>query len=92
MSPNKIADRPLSTAIPPSVRPDVSVVIYVNDFLENASQMYAYVANYLKEENKTFEFIFMDDGSNKEIHTSIEGIHEFVKNTKVIRFPRPCGT
>lgn len=82
---------PENNIIDVTQRPDVSVVIYVDKYLESATQIYAYVANFLKESKRSFEFIFMDDGNSKEVFVAIEGIQGFIKNTKVIRFPRPCG-
>ena len=70
---------------------DVSVVVYVDRHLENASQMYAYVANLLTGQKKTFEFIFMDDGNGPGVHTAIEALHDFAKNVRVIRLPRFYG-
>lgn len=70
---------------------DVSVVVYVDKHLENASQMYAYVANLLIEEKKSFEFIFMDDGNGPSVHTAIEALHDFARNVRVIRLPRFYG-
>jgi glycosyltransferase involved in cell wall biosynthesis len=70
---------------------DVSVVVYVDKFLENASQMYAYVANLLIGEKKSFEFIFVDDGNGPNVHTAIEALHGFAKNVRVVRLPRFYG-
>jgi glycosyltransferase involved in cell wall biosynthesis len=70
---------------------DVSVVVYVDSRLENASQMYAYVANLLTEEKRTFEFIFVDDGTGPGTHAAIEALHDFAKNVRVIRMPRFYG-
>ncbi len=77
----------------PPARPtvDVSVVVYVDKYLENASQMYAYVANLLNAEKRTFEFIFVDDGNGPSVHTAIEALHGFAKNVRVIRMPRFYG-
>jgi glycosyltransferase involved in cell wall biosynthesis len=70
---------------------DVSVVVYVDRNLENAAQMYAYVANLLTQEKRTFEFIFMDDGNGPGVHSAIEALHGFAKNVRVIRLPRFYG-
>ena len=70
---------------------DVSVVVYVDRNLEDAAQMYAYVANFLSEEGKSFEFIFVDDGNGPSIHSAIEGLHDFAKDASVIRLPRFYG-
>lgn len=70
---------------------DVSVVVYVDRNFESASEMYAYVANLLVEEKRTFEFIFMDDGNPKAVHAAIEALHDFAKNVRVIRLPRFYG-
>jgi glycosyltransferase involved in cell wall biosynthesis len=70
---------------------DVSVVVYVDRNLENAAQMYAYVANLLTQEKRTFEFIFMDDGNGPSVHSAIEALHGFAKNVRVIRLPRFYG-
>lgn len=71
---------------------DVSVVIYVDEHLENAAQMYAHVANVLRGLQKSFEFIFVDDGSHRRIFTELEGLQQFFKSTKVIRLPRFYGS
>lgn len=71
---------------------DVSVVAYIDSNLENAAQMYAYVANLLTEQKKTFEFIFMDDGNGPGVNAAIEAMHEVAKNVRVIRLPRFYGT
>jgi len=70
---------------------DVSVVVYVDRHLENASQMYAYVANLLIADKRSFEFIFMDDGNGPGVHAAIEALHDFARNVKVIRLPRFYG-
>lgn len=71
--------------------PDVSVVVYIDKNLENAAQLYAYVANLLQNMGKTFEFIFVDDGNSDRIVSEIEGCREFLKNTRVIRIHEPQG-
>jgi glycosyltransferase involved in cell wall biosynthesis len=84
--------RPDSVVTSPTGNPfDVSVIVYVNRDLENAAQLYAYVANLLREMGKSFEFIFIDDGNAKAIAYEIEGFHKFVRDTKVIRLPRSYG-
>jgi glycosyltransferase involved in cell wall biosynthesis len=70
---------------------DVSVVVYVDRNLENAAQMYAFVANVLNQDHRTFEFIFMDDGNPVNVHAAIEALHDFAKNVRVIRMPRFYG-
>ena len=70
---------------------DVSVVVYVDKNLENAAQMYAYVANLLVEERRSFEFIFVDDGNGPRIFSAIEGLQQFARNARVIRLPRFYG-
>jgi len=74
-----------------TIRPEVSVVVYVDNHLDNAAQMYAYVANFLLETGKEFEFIFMDDGTNTQIYSEMESVQGFVRNARVIRLPRNYG-
>jgi glycosyltransferase involved in cell wall biosynthesis len=71
---------------------DVSVVVYVDRNLENAAEMYTYVANHLKQEKRTFEFIFMDDGNGPGVYKAIEALHNVAANVRVIRLPRFYGT
>lgn len=72
--------------------PDVSVVVYVDDYLDNAAQLYAYVANGLRREGRRYEFIFVDDGSGGRAYAEIEAIQGLVRGAKVIRLPRCFGT
>lgn len=70
---------------------DVSVVMYVDRHVENVTEIYAYVANILSQEKKTFEFIFVDDGNGPSVFSALQTLHGFVKNAKVIRLPRFYG-
>ncbi|MCG3204764.1 MAG: Undecaprenyl-phosphate 4-deoxy-4-formamido-L-arabinose transferase [Elusimicrobia bacterium] len=85
---NSNPNRPL-TLIEPLL--DVSVVVYLDDHLENTAQTFATIANLLRDMKMTFEFIFMDDGNKAEVASDIEGVQSFVRNTKVIRLPRFYG-
>jgi len=70
---------------------DVSVVVYVDSNLENAAQMYAQVAELLAKEGRTFEFLFMDDGTGPGVKFTVEAVHAVAKNVRVIRMPRFYG-
>lgn len=70
---------------------DVSVVVYVDSHLENAGQMYASVAQLLKQERQTFEFIFIDDGTGPGVQAMVEALHEFAEDVRVVRLPRFYG-
>lgn len=71
--------------------PEVSVVVYINEYLDNAAQLYAYVANTLQQIGKSYEFIFVDDGNSEQVAAEIEGCREFLKNTRVIRIHSTLG-
>jgi glycosyltransferase involved in cell wall biosynthesis len=70
---------------------DVSVVVYVDDHLDSAAQLYGYVANDLMENGRSFEFLFIDDGNHEKILAEMEGFQGVVRNTKILRFSRPFG-
>jgi hypothetical protein len=71
--------------------PDVSVIVYVDENLEDAARMYAYLANLFQEQRKAFEFIFVDDGNSRRIFFEIEGFQKFVRNARILRLPRARG-
>jgi hypothetical protein len=71
---------------------DVSVVVYVDDYLDNAAQIYAYVANALRALGRRFEFVFVDDGSAGRTAAETEAIQALVRGARLIRLPRCFGT
>ena len=70
---------------------DVSVVAYVDSNLENAASMYREVAEQLTRQGKTFEFIFMDDGTGPAVQSTVEAVHSVARDVRVIRMPRFYG-
>ncbi|MBI4396104.1 MAG: glycosyltransferase, partial [Elusimicrobia bacterium] len=70
---------------------DVSVVVYTDVHLEGAAQLYAYVANLLREKKKSYEFLFVDDGNSEETLAEVKGIQKIARNVRLLRLDRPLG-
>lgn len=71
--------------------PDLSVVVPVYNEEENIDRLYARLTESLGELGKTFELIFIDDGSSDASFKHLEAIAAGNRQVKVIRFARNYG-
>ncbi len=70
---------------------DVSVVVYVDRHLEDATRTYSQVAELLTREGRSFEFLFVDDGTDPAMKSAVAALHAVARNLRIIRLPRFYG-
>lgn len=70
---------------------DLSVVIPVLNEEENISDLYSKLKEVLNSLKKSFEIIFIDDGSTDNTPNLIKDLHERDNNVKLIRFRKNFG-
>ena len=70
---------------------DLSIVIPVYNENENISLLYSELKKVLSELKKSYELIFVDDGSSDGSFEALKRIHRNDKNVKIIKFRRNFG-
>jgi glycosyltransferase involved in cell wall biosynthesis len=70
---------------------DLSVVIPLYNEQESLPELVAWLNNVLEDFNKTYEIIFIDDGSEDNSWETLKNLVEKYKNIKAIRFNRNYG-
>jgi glycosyltransferase involved in cell wall biosynthesis len=71
--------------------PFVSIVVPLYNEEESLSELAAEIAKVLKEMGKTYEIIFVDDGSTDRSFDVLKELHALDSHFKVIRFRRNFG-
>lgn len=71
--------------------PFVSVVVPLLNEEESVGELYAQIAGVMGEMGKSFEVIFVDDGSTDRSFSVLEDMHKKDRRVKVIRFRRNFG-
>jgi undecaprenyl-phosphate 4-deoxy-4-formamido-L-arabinose transferase len=72
-------------------KPYVTIVIPVLNEEENLPELQERLYKTLSKTNKTFEIIYVNDGSTDNTQKILEEFHERYPNTKVIEFTYNCG-
>ncbi|MBI2870614.1 MAG: glycosyltransferase [Candidatus Omnitrophica bacterium] len=72
--------------------PDVSVVVYVDEHLSDAVGLYRETAGVLKACGRTFEFLFVDDGTDPGVFAQLEDLSRWVRHVRAVRLPRTFGS
>ena len=70
---------------------DISIVVPLYNEEENIIQLYDSITEVMRGLDKSYEIIFVDDGSSDETFERAKSIHEKDNNLKVIRFRRNYG-
>jgi glycosyltransferase involved in cell wall biosynthesis len=70
---------------------DLSIVIPVMDEEENIESLLSQLEDELSRVGKSYEIIAIDDGSKDRTYEILKGLHQKIKNLKVIRFPANFG-
>jgi len=71
--------------------PEISVIIPLFDESMSLEKLYSRLIGALKPLKKTYEIVFVDDGSKDGSYGILERIHSGDKNTKVIKLLRNFG-
>jgi len=71
--------------------PFVSIVTPLFNEEESIEELYAQIAAVMEKMGKSFEVIFVDDGSTDRSFSILEGMHKKDRRVKVIRFRRNFG-
>lgn len=72
-----------------SYRPDISIIIPVYNEEGNISELYHKLFNVLSVLDKTYEIIFVDDGSKDNTFQEIKALRD--SNIRIVRFQRNYG-
>jgi glycosyltransferase involved in cell wall biosynthesis len=70
---------------------DISVVVPLFNEEESLPELYAWIDRVMKENNYTYEVIFVNDGSTDNSWDVIENLHKESPNVKGIKFRRNYG-
>jgi glycosyltransferase involved in cell wall biosynthesis len=70
---------------------DISIVIPLFDEESNIEKLYTQLKVVLKDLDKEYELIFIDDGSTDNSFSILEGFHNKDKTVKVVQFRRNFG-
>lgn len=70
---------------------DVSVVIPTYNEEENVNILYSQISDILKKINKSYEIIFVDDGSKDKTFQKLSDLNKKDKNVKIIKFRKNFG-
>lgn len=70
---------------------DISIIIPVYNEERNIKILYEQLNQVLKEIDKTYEILFIDDGSTDKTFNELKTIHAKDKNIKIIRFQKNFG-
>ncbi len=70
---------------------DISIVIPVYNEEQNLEELFLKIETVLNRMNKTYEIIFVDDGSTDKTFDMLKELHQRSKQLKVIRFRRNFG-
>jgi undecaprenyl-phosphate 4-deoxy-4-formamido-L-arabinose transferase len=76
---------------PDAPAPSISVVIPVYNERPRLAELYSRTAGTLDEAARTFELIFVDDGSTDGTITELERIHDEDERVRAVRFKRNFG-
>jgi undecaprenyl-phosphate 4-deoxy-4-formamido-L-arabinose transferase len=71
--------------------PDLSVVVPVFDEVETVPELYRRTAAALDEGPRSYELIFVDDGSSDGTFAALERLHESDPRVRAVRFKRNFG-
>ncbi|MDB4323925.1 glycosyltransferase family 2 protein, partial [Crocinitomicaceae bacterium] len=70
---------------------DISVVIPLFSEDESLPELHRWIVKVMKENNFSYEVVFIDDGSKDKSWTVIEELHALDSNVKGIKFQRNYG-
>ena len=65
---------------------ELSIVVPVFNEEKNIALLYSKVSSVLKKLKKSYEIIFIDDGSTDESYSVLESLHKKDSNVKIIKF------
>lgn len=91
MTTQPIPIRPPVEPVPEPSELDVSVLVPVKDEAESVGELSARVAAVLERLGKTFEIIFVDDGSRDGTHERVREARERDPRVKLVRLRRNFG-
>jgi glycosyltransferase involved in cell wall biosynthesis len=91
MSSQPIPIRPPLEPVPAPSELDVSVIVPVKDEAESVAELVTRVAAVLERLGKTFEIIFVDDGSRDGTHSRVREARERDPRVKLVRLRRNFG-
>jgi glycosyltransferase involved in cell wall biosynthesis len=74
-----------------SERLDISIVIPLKDEAESLDELYRRLSEVLDDVGKSYELLFVDDGSTDESFEILERLHEQDKRVKVVKFRTNFG-
>jgi glycosyltransferase involved in cell wall biosynthesis len=89
--PRNISRKPTQSSRRGDVAPFVSVVAPLLNEEESLEELYAQIAAVMGEMGKSFEVIFVDDGSTDRSFPILEEMHKKDRRVKVVRFRRNFG-
>src|SRR3990172_1663677 len=72
-------------------RPDVSIVVPVYNEEESILPLYTKIRDVCESLQKSYEIVFVDDGSRDRTFEILRGIHRLDPQLKVIRFRKNYG-
>lgn len=70
---------------------EISIIIPIYNEEENLKELYGRLAKVLSNLNKTYEIIFVDDGSTDKSFETLYKLHESDNDVKIIQFSRNFG-
>ncbi len=76
---------------PGGARPDLSVVVPVCNEAENINPLHQRLTDTLREYGKSFEVVFIDDGSTDQSFERLKELYDRDTSVKVIQFARNFG-
>ena len=80
-----------TTAIGPEEAPAVSVVVPIYDEEQTIDELYVRTVGALEADGRSFELIFVDDGSSDGTFGRLERLHDADPRVRVVRFKRNFG-
>src|SRR5688500_15655451 len=80
-----------SAATGPEGAPSVSVVVPIYDEEQSVDELYVRTVGALEGEGRSFELIFVDDGSSDGTFARLERLHDADPRVRVVRFKRNFG-
>ena len=77
--------------IPGKARPGLTVIVPVFNEEENIGSLHGRLARTLDSYGKSYELLFIDDGSTDGSYAKLEALHDRDRNVRVVRFLRNFG-
>jgi undecaprenyl-phosphate 4-deoxy-4-formamido-L-arabinose transferase len=80
-----------ATAMRPEGAPAVSVIVPIYDEEQSVDELYVRTVAALESDARSFELIFVDDGSRDGTFARLERLHDADPRVRVVRFKRNFG-